>query len=79
MSKIATSYDINGGDWVLRRDIYKIKQAINQMKNVASGYTTFSNLTTDRTCDADATTVAELADILGTLIEDLKSAGIISA
>jgi len=45
----------------------------------ATGYTTFSNLTTDRTCDANSTTVAELADILGTLIEDLKATGIIGA
>ncbi len=44
-----------------------------------TGYTTFTNLTTDRTCDANATTVDELADILGTLIVDLKTKGIISA
>jgi hypothetical protein len=46
---------------------------------VQTGYTTPSNLTTDRTFDADSTTVAELADVLGTLIEDLKAKGIISA
>lgn len=45
----------------------------------ATGYTTFSNLSTDRTCDANSTSVAELADILGTLIEDLKLTGIIGA
>lgn len=44
-----------------------------------TGYTTFTNLASDRTCDANATTVEELADILGTLIEDLKANGIISA
>lgn len=44
-----------------------------------TGYTTFTNLSTDRTADANATTVEELADILGTLIEDLKATGIISA
>lgn len=44
-----------------------------------TGYTTFTNLTTDRTCDANATTVEELADILGTLIVDLKTKGIIAA
>lgn len=47
--------------------------------SVQTGYTTFTNLTTDRTCNANATTVDELADILGTLIEDLKAKGIISA
>ena len=45
----------------------------------ATGYTTFTNLNTDRTCDADATSVDELADILGTLIEDLKLTGLIGA
>jgi hypothetical protein len=44
-----------------------------------TGYTTFTNLATDRTCDANATTVEELADILGTLIVDLKTKGIIAA
>lgn len=43
-----------------------------------TGYTAFSNLSTDRTCDADSTSVEELADILGTLIEDLKDYGLIS-
>lgn len=43
-----------------------------------TGYTTFTNLVTDRTCDANATTVEELADILGTLIVDLKATGIIA-
>lgn len=44
-----------------------------------TGYTTPANLTTDRTFDANNTTVAELADVLGTLIEDLKTTGIIAA
>lgn len=44
-----------------------------------TGYTTFTNLTTDRTCDADTVLVAELADIVGTLIEDLKTKGLIAA
>ena len=43
-----------------------------------TGYTTFTNLTTDRTCDADTVTTAELADIVGTLIVDLKTKGIIA-
>lgn len=44
-----------------------------------TGYTTFANLTINRTLDADATTLGEVADTLGTLIEDLKATGIISA
>jgi len=45
---------------------------------VATGYTTFSNLTTVKTCNADSTSVAELADILGTLIVDLKAKGVVT-
>jgi hypothetical protein len=45
---------------------------------VETGWTNFTNLTTDRTCDANATTVEELADILGTLIVALKNKGILA-
>jgi hypothetical protein len=45
----------------------------------STGWTTFSNLVSDKTCDANATTVEELADILGTLIEQLKTHGLIAA
>ena len=44
-----------------------------------TGYTTFTNLATLRTGDADTLTTAQLADIVGTLIVDLKTKGIISA
>ncbi len=37
-----------------------------------------TNVTTDRAYDADATTIDELADVLGTLIADLKTANILS-
>ncbi len=37
-----------------------------------------TNLVTDRTYDADATTLAELADVLGTLIADLRARGIVA-
>jgi hypothetical protein len=36
-----------------------------------------TNVTTDRAYDANATTLDEVADVLGTLIADLKSAGLI--
>jgi len=42
-----------------------------------TGYTTFANLTTDRTLDANSTSLDELADVVGTLIEDLKALGLI--
>lgn len=38
---------------------------------------TVSNVTTDRTYDANATTIDEISDVLGTLITDLKNIGII--
>jgi hypothetical protein len=41
-----------------------------------SAYTT-SNVTTDRTFDANSTTLDEVADVLGTLIADLKSLGLV--
>lgn len=41
-------------------------------------YTT-SNVTEDRAYDANSTTLDEIADVLGTLIADLQSAGIISS
>jgi len=37
-----------------------------------------TNVTTDRAMDADSTTLAEVADVLGTLITDLKAKGVIS-
>lgn len=42
-----------------------------------AGTYTPTNVTTDRSYDADATSTAELADVLGTLIADLQSRGII--
>ena len=43
---------------------------------VPTAYTE-TNVTTDRTYDANSTTVAELADVLGTLIADLRALGIV--
>jgi len=40
-----------------------------------AGYTTFGNLSTLRTLDADVTNLGQVADCLGTLIEDLKAYG----
>ena len=42
----------------------------------ASAYTP-TNVTTERAYDADATAVAELADVLGTLIADLQAYGLL--
>jgi hypothetical protein len=43
----------------------------------ASAYTP-TNVTPDRAYDADATTVAELADVVGTLIADLQALGLVN-
>ena len=48
------------------------------LHTVQTGYTT-SNVTTDRVLNADSTTLDEVADVLCTLIEDLKTKGLISA
>jgi hypothetical protein len=37
-----------------------------------------TNLTVDRAYDADSTTLAELADVLGTLIQDLLEAEVLT-
>mgnify|MGYP003654254106 CR=1 FL=1 len=60
-------------------------QLVNQLEqNIAttnlaasSDPYTVTNVTSDRTMNADSTTTAELADVLGTLITDLKERGII--
>jgi len=59
---------VNALEAVLRR----MQQPIN---TIDAPYTV-SNGTTDRTYDADATTVAELADIVYTLLSDLQSKGL---
>jgi|6_EtaG_2_1085325.scaffolds.fasta_scaffold101829_2 hypothetical protein len=61
-------------------------QLINQIESnisninlsASSSVYTMTNVTADRTLDADSTSTAELADVLGTLITDLKERGIVS-
>ena len=59
------------------------KQALDVVKDnieIPTANTfTVTNLTTDRTYNANSTTVAELADILGTLIRDLKELGFLKS
>lgn len=55
----------------------EVERIINLLL-AGSGQTyTTTNVTTDRTYDANATTTDELADVLGTLIADLKTTGAI--
>lgn len=43
------------------------------IQNTQTGYTTFSNPSTIRTCDTATVTLQQLAQLVGTLIEDLKA------
>jgi hypothetical protein len=61
------NFRFSGGAWV---------------ENVANASTavqtyTATNVTTDRSFDADTVAVAELADVVGTLIADLRSRGVV--
>lgn len=51
--------------------------AFNAQSPIARPDYTVTNVTTDRTYDANATTTDELADVLGTLIADLTSYGLL--
>jgi hypothetical protein len=56
------------------------KNAVYDKIETLLGSTAYTptNVTTDRSYDADATSVAELADVLGTLLADLQGKGILS-
>lgn len=45
-------------------------------RTVKSGWSTPDNYTETRTFDADSTSLNEIADVLATLIEDLKETGV---
>lgn len=55
----------------------KIETVLNALTAATSTYTP-TNVTTDRSYDANATTVDEVADVLGTLIAELQAKGVIS-
>ena len=70
-------FDINGS----HTDILNTQGATisgKLFKINTPGTYTVSNVTTDRSYDADSTTTAELADVLGTLIADLRTLGLVS-
>ncbi len=53
-----------------------VTRTLNTLTSNTDAYTV-TNAATDRTFDADTVTVAELADVVATLIVDLKAAEII--
>lgn len=74
----------NGTDkFVVDKDGYtKIVDRVGFYNTTPSAQSTgwsVSNLTTDKSYDADSTTTDELADVLGTLISELKTKGLIAA
>lgn len=58
-------------------NMYGINEAgtVTQLTGLTAAYT-ITNVTTDRTYDANATDINEIADVLGTLIADLQARGI---
>jgi hypothetical protein len=78
--------DVSTGDVKIANDL-EIDGALNHDGTTVGFYGTtpvaqsaaytLTNVTTDRTYDADVTTIHELADVLGTLIADLQATGLI--
>ena len=68
------SYDQRWANQLVRQLEQNI--ATTNLAASAARYTV-TNVTTDRTFDADSTSTAERADILGTLITDLRERGIL--
>jgi hypothetical protein len=56
---------------------YAWHEVSRSTQTAAAAYTA-TNVSTDRAYDANATTTAELADVLGTLIADLRAQGIVT-
>lgn len=62
-------------DWCMRA-LVEIQRWSNENSaaTIAQGFTV-TNLTATRTYDADSTSTAELADVLGTVLSDLAKGG----
>lgn len=52
---------------------------VTDLLNPTAGWGSITNVSTDRAYDADATSIDELADVLGTLVADLVAQGILDA
>ena len=65
-------------DAQLRKWMEQVSQRLNDLSgpDVSSGWTV-TNGAEDKAYDANSTTVAELADVLGTLIDALKAVGVL--
>ena len=68
------SPDYNATKWNQLIELLRLRdQAIPNFPS-KTGYI-MTNVTATRTLDADSTTLAEVADVLATLIDDLKTSG----
>jgi hypothetical protein len=72
----AGAVEFNGTDFFLTPSTVRWKVA--RLPNSAAPAYTVTNAATDRSYDADATSLEELADVLGSLIADLKLTNIIA-
>jgi hypothetical protein len=70
---------VNGDEWTTTAGSFVQINGVTKTHVLVSSPATYtpSNVTPDRAYDANATTLEELADIVGTLIADLKLTGII--
>ena len=53
------------------------RDIVGQLPSAGASEWAVTNRTTDRVLNADSTSTAELADVIGTLIEDLIAIGIL--
>ena len=67
---------LTAGAWALLKDNGTNWQNVNVIPQVATAFTP-SNVTPDYSYDADTVLIAELADVVGTLIARLQAAGVI--
>lgn len=76
------TYKTSGGTGIVIPQggkLFVIDDGTNVTTLLFTGTTyTITNVTPDRSCDADTVAVAELADIVGTLVADLRTLGILA-
>ena len=68
--------DVYNGPWA-RAFIDQLERELRRMDRVAQVGYQMSNVTATRVLDADSTSLDEVADVLGTLIDDLKARGML--
>lgn len=65
----------------LAREVAELRERVDELQQYeARGGTqvySLSNISIDRSYDAHATTLEEIADVLGTLIDDLRALGFV--